>query len=198
DHREALWNAVERAAKRKDAQLAREIELALPVELGKDEQIELLREFTQRSFVSKGMVVDLALHRDNPENPHAHLLLTTRDITAEGFGAKRRDWNAKAALLEWREQWAEIANAYLARAGPDIRIDHRTLEAQGLDLVPGRKIGVSLERQHRPGLPHRVADRVEEQRRIAHENGERIIADPNVAPRAPTHQQATFPDHAPP
>ena len=141
------------------------------------------------------MVVDLALHRDNPENPHAHLLLTTRDITAEGFGAKRRDWNAKAALLEWREQWAEIANAYLARAGPDIRIDHRTLEAQGLDLVPGRKIGVSLERQHRPGLPHRVADRVEEQRRIAHENGERIIADPNVALRALTHQQATFTDH---
>jgi Ti-type conjugative transfer relaxase TraA len=194
-HRERLWNAVEKAEKRKDAQLARELEIALPVELGKDEQVELLRDFAQRHFVAKGMVVDLAVHRDNPENPHAHLLLTTREIKAEGFGAKRRDWNQKEALLEWREAWAQTANAYLARAGPDIRIDHRSLDAQGLDLVPGRKIGISLERQERGGLPNRIADRVAEQRRIAYENGERIIADPTVALKALTHYQATFTDH---
>lgn len=190
-----MWNAVERAEKRKDAQLAREIEIALPVELNKEEQLELLREFARRSFVAKGMVVDLAIHRDNPENPHAHLLLTTRDIRADGFGLKRRDWNDKDSLLEWRAQWAEVANAYLARAGPEIRIDHRSLEAQGIDLAPGRKIGISLERQQNPKLPHRIADRVAEQRRIAFENGERIIADPKVALRALTHQQATFTDH---
>ena len=193
--RQALWNAVEKAEKRKDAQLAREIELALPVELGKDEQVELLREFAQRSFVSKGMVVDLAVHRDNPENPHAHLLLTMREITPEGFGAKRRDWNAKEQLLEWRAEWAATANACLARAGPDVRIDHRSLEAQGIGLAPGRKIGISQERQALAGLPNRIADRVAEQRRIAHDNGERILADPKVALTALTHHQATFTDH---
>jgi Ti-type conjugative transfer relaxase TraA len=193
--RQALWNAVEKVEKRKDAQLAREIELALPVELGKDEQVELLREFAQRSFVSNGMVVDLAIHRDNPENPHAHLLLTTREITPGGFGPKRRDWNAKEQLLEWRAEWAATADACLARAGPDVRIDHRSLEAQGIDLAPGRKIGVSQERQALPGLPNRIADRVAEQRRIASENGERILADPRVALTALTHHQATFTDH---
>lgn len=193
--REQLWNAVEKAEKRKDAQLAREIEIALPVELGKNEQVELIREFAQRSFVSRAMVVDLAIHRDNRDNPHAHLLLTTRDITSEDFGAKRRDWNQKETLLAWRAEWADITNLYLAHAGPDIRIDHRSLEAQGIELAPGRKIGVSLERQARPDLPNKIADRVAEQRRIAHENGERIIADPKVALTALTHYQATFTDH---
>jgi Ti-type conjugative transfer relaxase TraA len=193
--RGVLWNTVERVERRKDAQLAREIEVALPVELSKEEQVELLRDFAQRAFVSKGMVVDLALHRDNPENPHGHLLLTTREVTPEGFGLKRRDWNTTEALFQWREQWAEVTNEHLARMGVDIRIDHRTLEAQGLDLTPGRKIGVSLNRQHKPGLPPRIAERVEEQRQIARENGERILSDPNVALKALTHHHATFTDH---
>src|SRR6185437_13570473 len=146
-NREVLWNAVEQVERRKDAQLAREMEIALPVELSKDQQIALVREFSQRAFVSKGMVVDFALHRNDAENPHAHLLLTTRELCAKGFGQKRRDWNERAQLLNWREQWAEAANAHLLRAGHEIRIDHRTLEAQGIDLVPGRKIGISAQRQ---------------------------------------------------
>jgi Ti-type conjugative transfer relaxase TraA len=190
--RAALWNAVEQVERRKDAQLAREIELGLPVELTKDEQIALVRDFAQRAFVSKGMVVDLAVHRDNPENPHAHLLLTTRELTPEGFGPKRRDWNDKAELLTWREQWAEVANEHLARAGHAIRIDHRTLEAQGIDLVPGRKIGLSAERQQQPDLPRNLAEKVAEQREIAAENGRRILEDPNLALQVLTHQQATF------
>jgi Ti-type conjugative transfer relaxase TraA len=190
--RSALWNAVEHAERRKDAQLAREIEIGLPVELTKEQQVELLRDFTQRAFVSQGMVADIALHRDNIENPHAHLMLTTRQLTPEGFGAKRRDWNARAELLEWRGQWAELANEHLARAGLDIRIDHRTLEAQGIDLVPGRKLGLSAERQQQPNLPRNLAERVSEQREIAAENGRRIIEDPRLALQALTHTQATF------
>ncbi len=190
--RSALWNAVEHAERRKDAQLAREIEIGLPVELTKEQQVELLRDFTQRAFVSQGMVADIALHRDNIENPHAHLMLTTRQLTPEGFGAKRRDWNARAELLEWRGQWAEVANEHLARAGLDIRIDHRTLEAQGIDLVPGRKLGLSAERQQQPNLPRNLAERVSEQRQIAAENGQRIIEDPRLALQALTHTQATF------
>jgi Ti-type conjugative transfer relaxase TraA len=193
--RETLWNAVEKTERRKDAQLARQIELAVPVELSKDQQVELLRDFAQRAFVSKGMVVDLALHRDNLGNPHAHLMLTLRQTAANGFGRKERDWNTKKTLLQWREQWAEMQNAHLARTGLDVRVDHRTLEAQGIDLVPGRKIGVSLERQKLSTLPPRIAERVEEQREIARENGERILADPKVALTALTHYQATFTDH---
>jgi Ti-type conjugative transfer relaxase TraA len=190
--RTTLWNTVERSERRKDAQVARELEIALPVELSKDQQVELMRDFVRRSFVSKGMVADFAIHRDNPENPHAHLLLTTRSVTETGFGLKRRDWNAKAQLVAWRGEWAQSANEHLARAGLDIRIDHRTLEAQGIDLVPGRKIGLSLERQQEPELPRNLADRVAESRAIAAENGRRILEDPGIALTALTYSQATF------
>jgi Ti-type conjugative transfer relaxase TraA len=190
--RERLWNEVERVERRKDAQLAREIEIALPVELTKDQQIALMRDFSQRAFVAKGMVADFALHLDNPQNPHAHLLLTTRDLTPEGFGLKRRDWNAKTELLTWRQQWAEIGNEHLARAGLDLHIDHRSLEAQGIYLVAGRKLGLSAERQQQPALPPNLAERVAEQRAIAAENGRRIIKDPTLALGALTHMQATF------
>src|SRR5487761_21748 len=190
--RATLWNTVEHAERRKDAQVAREIEIALPVELSKDQQVELMRDFVRRTFVAKGMVADFAIHRDNPENPHAHLLLTTRSLTEDGFGLKRRDWNARTELTAWRGQWAETANEHLARAGLDIRIDHRTLEAQGIDLVPGRKIGLSLERQKEPELPRNLADRVAESRAIAAENGRRILEDPGIALKALTYGQATF------
>ena len=190
--RETLWNTIERIERRKDAQLAREIEIGLPVELTKERQVELLRDFTQRTFVSSGMVADIALHRDNLENPHAHILLTLRDLTREGFGTKRREWNARAELSKWREQWAGIANEHLLRAGLDIHIDHRTLEAQGIDLLPGRKLGLSAERQRQPDLPPKLAERIAEQREIAAENGRRILANPRLALRALAHAQPTF------
>jgi ATP-dependent exoDNAse (exonuclease V) alpha subunit len=177
--RSKLWNAVEGAEKRKDAQLAREIELALPVELKRDEQLALLRDFVQQQFVSKGMVADFAIHRDNPENPHAHVLLTLRALTPEGFGAKERAWNDRSELMSWRAGWEEVTNAHLAQAGLSVRIDHRTLKAQHLELTPGRKIGISRARQAEEDLPPRIAERVGEQREIARENGERLLADPS-------------------
>lgn len=190
--RSTLWNTVEESERRKDAQVAREIEIALPAELSKDQQVELMRDFVRQTFVSKGMVADFAIHRDNPENPHAHLMLTTRSLTETGFGLKQRDWNAKTELVAWRGQWAGMANEHLARAGLDIRIDERTLEAQGIDLVPGRKIGLSLERQKEAELPRNLAERVAESKEIAAENGRRIIEDPGIALHALTQQQATF------
>lgn len=193
--RERLWNEVEAGEKRKDAQLARELEIALPVELTKDEQVALAREFAVRHLVGEGMVADLNIHRDNPENPHLHVLVTLRGISREGFGAKERAWNAKERLLEWRAGWAELANEHLARAGHDIRVDHRALQAQGIDLTPGQKIGVSRERQHEVRLPAYIADRVAASERIAAENGAAIIDDPAVALRALTHQRATFTHH---
>lgn len=191
--RSELWNTVESVEKRKDAQLAREIEVALPVELSPDEQVALVRDFARRQLVSRGMVVDFAVHRDNPENPHAHLLMPTRSLGPNGFGPKERSWNERAQLLAWRASWAEVSNEHLAKAGLAIQIDHRTLEAQGSDLTPGRKIGVGLARQaDGEELPGYLAERVAQSRAIAFENGEKILADPDSALSSLTRQQATF------
>ena len=132
--RPALWNAVEAGERRKDAQLAREVQLALPRELDADRQIALLRGFVRDEFVSRGMVADFSLHdhtgSDGQPQPHAHVMLTMRSIDETGFGLKVREWNSDELLVHWREQWAHQANAQLAEAGEEVRIDHRTLAAQ--------------------------------------------------------------------
>jgi ATP-dependent exoDNAse (exonuclease V) alpha subunit len=193
--RERLWNVVEKSERRRDAQLAREIEVALPIELGLDAQVAVMRDFAHREFVSNGMIADLAIHRNDENNPHAHLLLTLRKVAGEHFGRKERSWNERSRLKAWRLGWQTIANEYLARAGLEIRIDHRTLDAQGIELVPGRKIGVGRERQRGEFLPDRIAERVFEQRRIAKENGERILANPKLALAALSQTYASFTEH---
>jgi Ti-type conjugative transfer relaxase TraA len=190
--RQTLWNAVEQTEKRKDSQLARELEIGLPIELTHDENVALTRDYVQKHFVSKGMVADFSIHEDDPGNPHAHVLLTMREVTPEGFGAKVRSWNAKADLLQWREAWAEAANEHLAQAGHNVRIDHRTLEAQNIELEPSRKIGIGRERQEEKKLPRHIAERIKDAERVAHENGELILADPTIALRTMTHQRSTF------
>ena len=194
--RESLWNGVEAAEKRKDAQLARELEIALPIELTHDQSVELLRDYIKTEFVAKGMVADFAVHRDNPNNPHAHIMLTTRAVKGEGFGPKVREWNATAQLVLWRAAWAETHNLHMARAGHEVRIDHRTLDAQQIELTPGKKIGVGQERQTPEAkIPRHIAERIETQSQIARENGGTIIADPTVALHAITHQRSTFTHH---
>jgi Ti-type conjugative transfer relaxase TraA len=196
--RQTLWNTVDQVETRKDAQLGRQVEFGLPIELSKSDNIALLRDFTQRTFVSKGMVADVAVHGDNPANPHAHILLTTRDLTDTGFGPKNRSWNAKSEFLSWRRDWADITNEHLIEAGLAVRIDHRSYKDQQLDLIPGRKIGVSQERQHNPDLPPYIADRVAEQQRIAGANGLKIIEEPTIALKALSslsQQNATFSHH---
>lgn len=170
--RERLWNAVEAGEKRKDAQLARELQLALPRELDRRQQIELVRGFAREQLVARGMVVDLALHdtraRDGGRQPHAHLLLTMRGLDPDsrtGFAAKKEiAWNNKDLLRSWRASWAEHVNQALAQAQQPERIDHRSLEAQrqealahgdweraaALDREPEPKLGpgtLQLERQ---------------------------------------------------
>ncbi len=139
EDRQALWSAVDHAEKRKDAQTAREVEVALPRELSADQQKELIRGFVQAAFVDQGMVADVAIHEGhNPQepNPHAHILLTTRALTPDGFGAKNRTWNAKDLLVTWREQWAQTVNQSLEQIGLDERIDHRSYAAQGQSTIP--------------------------------------------------------------
>ncbi len=191
--REKLWNAVEAAEKRKDAQLAREVEFAIPRELNKQQGIELARDFAQAEFVEKGMIADLNVHwdigADGEPKPHAHVMLTMREVKGDGFGAKVRDWNKAELVEQWRERWASHVNERLAELDIDARIDHRSLEAQGIALEPQDKIGPAASRIGIRGLE---AERIEEHRAIAQRNGERIIANPNVALDAITHQQATF------
>ncbi|RUX10449.1 Ti-type conjugative transfer relaxase TraA [Mesorhizobium sp. M8A.F.Ca.ET.059.01.1.1] len=196
--RERLWNDVEAFEVRKDAQLAREVEFALPRELSQAQGIELARDFVQAEFVSKGMVADLNVHWDRAEDgspkPHAHVMLTMRSVDENGFGAKVRDWNAYQAVERWRERWAELANERLAELDIDARIDHRSLEAQGISLEPQTQIGAPAQRIEGSGLDaaDSEADRAELHREIARNNGARIIADPSVALDAITHQQSTF------
>lgn len=191
--RERLWNDVEAFEVRKDAQLAREVEFAIPREMTQAQGIELARDFAQSEFVDQGMIADLNVHWDVGENgmpkPHAHVMLTMRSVDENGFGQKVRDWNRTEMVERWRERWAEYVNERLAELVIDARIDHRSLEAQGIDLEPQTQIGAPAQRIELEGLD---ADRAELHREIARNNGERIIADPSLALDAITHQQSTF------
>ncbi|MGB1266030.1 MAG: MobQ family relaxase, partial [Nereida ignava] len=137
--RSALWNAVEDAERRKDAQVAREVRVALPSELTTEQNADLVRAFVQEQFVARGMIADVALHAPGREgdqrNHHAHIMLTTREIGPEGFGAKERDWNAKDLLVDWRQSWAEHVNDTFERCDISERVDHRTLVAQRADAL---------------------------------------------------------------
>ena len=137
--RSALWNAVEDVERRKDAQVAREVRVALPSELSTEQNADLVRAFVQEQFVARGMIADVALHAPGREgdqrNHHAHIMLTTRAVGLEGFGAKNRDWNAKELLVDWRGSWAEHVNDTLERCDISERVDHRTLVAQRADAL---------------------------------------------------------------
>jgi Ti-type conjugative transfer relaxase TraA len=199
--RSTLWNEVEAGEKRKDAQLARDIEISLPRELGKAEAIRLAQDFVREEFVDRGMVADLNVHwtqaRDGGEQPHAHVMLTMREVVPEregheeegAFGKKVVAWNDRGLLSDWRERWAEMANARLLELGHDIRIDHRSYAEQGIDLEPQHKIGpAGVRREDRA----QNAERAAEHREIARRNGDKLRDEPEIALRALTQQHSTF------
>jgi MobA/MobL family len=172
--RQELWNKIEEVERRKDAQLAREITLAIPRELSRPEQIALVREYVQTNYVAAGMVADVNLHHLDGDNPHAHILLTMRNLqtTPEGivkFGLKNTDWNSKDLLLTHRKSWEEITNKYLANYGSDIKIDCRSLKEQGSEFIPQIHVGVHAMAMHRQG---KQTDRREEFDRIEAENND--------------------------
>ena len=191
--RTTLWNEVEAGEKRKDAQLAREIEFSIPCEMNREDGVRLARDFVQREFVNRGMVADLNVHwdraKDGSPKPHAHVMLAMREVGPEGFGKKERDWNRGELLQHWREAWGAHVNERLAELGIDARIDHRSYAEQGIALEPQNKIGPAASRRPGQGLE---AERIEDHGRIARENGEKIIAYPRVALDAITRTQATF------
>jgi hypothetical protein len=132
-----LWNEVEKSEKRADAQVAREFDIALPIELDNEQKKALAVDYCREHFTSKGMIADIAFHKLDSDNPHFHVMLTTRRLTPDGSGfasKKERAWNDREQLQDWRKGWADTANEHLANAGIDAKIDHRSLEDQKAEL----------------------------------------------------------------
>ena len=136
---ERLWNDVEvregRSTRHQTAQYARSLTISLPVELSREQNVDLMRSFLKATFADRGMIADWVIH-DIDANPHAHVMLTMRDLAEDGWAKKNASWNKIALLREWRFEWAAFANDALERAGYDIRIDHRTLAEQGIEIEP--------------------------------------------------------------
>ena len=175
--RQVLWNAVEQFEKRKDATLARELEVALPSELSLEQNKTLLREYLQSTFVDLGMVADYSIHDVDSHNPHAHIMFTLRPVLGDSFGKKAREWNDKGLFERWREAWAEVVNRHLALNGFDQRIDHRSYAEQGIVLEPTLHRGPAVEHGTKP----ENLDRYHKAREIQQRNLERLLKDPSVA-----------------
>jgi ATP-dependent exoDNAse (exonuclease V) alpha subunit len=174
--RQQLWNAAEEAEKRQDARVAREYEVALPQELTKSQRLELTRTFSQELSNRYGCAVDFALHEPHRQgderNFHAHILTTTRQIEATGLGAKTSiEWSdtdrarrglscGKEEIAEIRERWAVLTNEKLQTLGHEARIDHRSLEAQGIELEPTVHLGPAVSGMERRGIATEVGERI--------------------------------------
>ena len=157
--RAELWNKAEESEKRKNSTVAREFEVALPEELTTAQRQELAHALAVELVKHHGCAVDVAVHEPGKEgdtrNHHAHILCTTRRLGPSGFGDKTRELDDRATgaaeVARWRERWAELANAALAKAGHEARIDHRTLKAQGIDREPTEHLGPSATAIERRG-----------------------------------------------
>ena len=183
--RQTLWNAVEKAERGKNAQLAYSFDIALQNEFSLEENIALARQFLLENFVSRGMVVDFAVHQPDREdggipNPHFHVLCPIRPIEQNGkWGLKQRrvyeldedgnrirdangkfvfnavpttDWGSPETLEYWRQTWAELCNGKFAEKGLDVRIDHRSYERQGVELLPTVHEGATVRAMEKKGI----------------------------------------------
>ena len=178
--RGTLWNSVEQIEKACNSQLARELEVALPIELSREEQVRLVRAYCSSQFVSRGMCADFNIHDTGSGNPHAHILLTMRPMDERGkwlpkskkeyvldeSGERIRlpsgnfktrkvdlvDWNSQENAEVWRKAWADLANEFLERNNRPERIDHRSYERQGIDQIPTVHIGVAASQMEKKGI----------------------------------------------
>jgi ATP-dependent exoDNAse (exonuclease V) alpha subunit len=167
-NRETLWNEVERAEKRSNARLAKEVRVALPKELSLEDNIRMVDRYVTDNFINIGMCADVTIHDKGDGNPHAHILLTTRSVTPEGFnGNKDRSWDTKAVLVQWRREWANYLNREYERQGLDCRVDHRSYKEQGIDREPTIHLGHRVLGLEREGIR---TDRGDEYRAIVERN----------------------------
>jgi MobA/MobL family len=169
--RAELWNKVEAAEKRGDAQLAREITVAIPCELDREDKIKLVCDYAQQNYVDRGMIADINYHHLDGNNPHAHIMVTMRDLKIDeqgdvSFGKKNREWNDwqdAASFTKNRENWATIANQYLVDAGyPDIQIDHRSNADRRIEIIPQIHLGAEATAMRKKGIASELGDRYDQ------------------------------------
>ena len=193
--RGTLWNSVEKIEKSKNSQLAREIEIALPKELNREKQIELVREYVKENFVKVGMCADIAVHDKNDGNPHCHIMLAMRPLNEDTtWGAKSKkeyildkngekvklkngnyktrkidtvDWNEQEKAEQWRKAWADITNKYLEENSIQEKVDHRSYQRQGIEQIPTIHLGVSASQMEKKGI---TTDRGNINREIKYQN----------------------------
>lgn len=186
--RQTLWNAVDASEKGQDAQTARRFIIALPKELTIEQNIELIRNYCQTTFVDKGMIADIAVHfnDEDPPNPHAHILLTMRSMDEHGkWQAKSKnmyaldengnriiakngkpkrikvntvDWNDPGNCERWRHEWEVQQNMALEEAGRSERIDMRSYERQGVEVIPETHLGPAASALEKQGIRTRMGD----------------------------------------
>ena len=179
-----MTDTVEAAEKRKDAQVAREVQLALPHEMDAAGRETLVRGFVQAQFVDRGMVADVAIHapgvKGDTRNHHAHVLLTTRAVSPDGFEGKNREWNAKDLLASWRSEWADDVNAALERYEIADRVDHRSLEDQRADHLERSQDALDVGDVERASEHTVEAEALDREPRIymKQEDYQRAIKDP--------------------
>ncbi|WFR98474.1 Ti-type conjugative transfer relaxase TraA [Rhizobium tumorigenes] len=212
---EAFWNKVEAFEKRSDAQLARDLTIALPLELTPEQNIALVRDFVEKHIHAKGMVADWVYH-DNPGNPHIHLMTTLRPLTEEGFGSKKvavngedgqpvRTKSGKILYELWagstddfnslRDGWFERLNHHLALGGIDHRIDGRSYERQGIELEPTIHLGVgakAIERKAQEQGVRPELERIELNEERRSENARRILRNPGIVVDLITREKSVF------
>lgn len=193
--RSILWNSVEKIEKAKNSQLAREIEIALPAELDREAQIQMVRDYVRDNFVSAGMCADFAVHDKEDGNPHAHIMLTMRPLEQSGkWGAKSQkeyildeqgqriklkngtfksrkvdtvDWNNQEKAEIWRKAWADTVNRYLAKQEIAECVDHRSYKRQNIEKLPTVHLGVAVIQMERRGIS---TDKVKHNLQIAKQN----------------------------
>jgi len=200
---EAFWNKVEAFEKRADAQLARDLTIALPLELSAEQNIALVRDFVEKHILAKAMVADWVYH-DNPGNPHIHLMTTLRPLSEDGFGPKKvavigeegqpvRTKSGKILYELWagstedfnvlRDGWFERLNHHLALGGIDLRVDGRAYEKQGIELEPTIHLGVgakAIERKAEGQGVRPELERIELNEARRQENSRRILKNPAI------------------
>ena len=186
--RERLWNAVEEIENQWNSQLARRFVLALPREVPEELYPQMIRDYCQQFFVSKGMVADFAIHDPAPpgHNPHCHIMLTLRAMDEQGKwlpkarkvydldenGKRIRlpsgnwkshkentvDWNEQFHGQEWRTGWEDVQNRYLEMVNSPVRVDLRSYEKQGLDIIPTVHMGAAVTAMERKGIQTNIGN----------------------------------------
>lgn len=140
---ERLWNSVERRERRVDSQLCREFNVAFPRVFSLDTAVFVASKFVKKCFVDRGMIADVAIHGMNGNNPHFHVMLTTRKIGLDGvFSKKERSWNDRTFIKNCRNTWEHVCNFELELMGmPELKISAKSYIGRGIDKPRQRHVG---------------------------------------------------------